>query len=195
MFGVRFNPLLQAYPSRQAWSKGIFRKEREMKEAILVLKRLTRICDVMDKTIVSFTSMLLFLMFLLAVIAIFFRYVLQNPLVWSSDILVPSFVWVALLGISVAARSSSHVIIDSFIKILSERNRKQVAVATRLVIACFCVFLAIVGFKVTLAATDSRWGVLQLPSAYIYIAFPVSFFLIFLYVVDDIFGILKMSEK
>jgi len=166
-----------------------------MKKTILVLKNLTRVCDVMDKTVVSFTSLLLFLMFLLAVITIFFRYVLENPLVWSSDILVPSFVWMALLGISVAARRSSHVMIDSFIKILPEKNRRQVAVATRLIIACFCVFLVIVGFKVTLAATDSRWGVLQLPSAYIYIAFPVSFFLMFFYVTDDIFRVLKISEK
>ena len=166
-----------------------------MKKATLVLKKLTGFCDVMDKTILSFTSVLLFLMFLLAIIAIFFRYVLQNPLVWSSDILVPSFVWVALLGISVAARSSSHVIIDSFIKILPEKNRRQVAVATQMIIACFCAFLVIVGFKVTLAAIDSRWGVLQLPSAFIYIAFPVSFFLIFLYAIDDIFKIFKISEE
>ena len=82
-------------------------------------------------------------------------------LVWSADILVPAFVWMTLLGISVAARSSSHVIIDSFIKILPEKNRKQIAVATQVIIACFCIFLVIVGFKVTLAARDSRWGVLH----------------------------------
>jgi TRAP-type transport system small permease protein len=195
MFGMRSihysRPISRVRPGVME----MFRKGREMKKAIRVLKKLTGLCDVMDKTIVSFTSALLFLMFILAVIAIFFRYVLQNPLVWSSDILVPSFVWVALLGISVAARSSSHVIIDSFIKILPEKKRKQIAVATQVVTACFCVFLVIVGFKVTLAAVDSRWGVLQLPSAYIYIAFPVSFLLIFFYVIDDIFRILKMNEK
>ena len=134
-------------------------------------------------------------MFLLAVIAIFFRYVVGSALVWSADILVPAFVWTTLLGISVAARSSSHMNIDSFIKTLSEKNRNQLAVVTQLVIACFCIFLVIVGFKVTLAARDSRWGVLMLPSAYIYIAFPVSFFLMFLYAVDDIFKILKSSAK
>ena len=87
------------------------------------------------------------------------------------------------------------MIIDSFIKTLPEKNRRQIAVATQLIIACFCMFLVIVGFKVTLAATDSRWGVLMLPSAYIYIAFPVSFFLIFCYAIEDIFKILKVSGK
>jgi len=159
------------------------------------MRKLNRLCDVMDRTITSFTSVLLFLMFLLAVIAIFFRYVLQAPLVWSADILVPAFVWMTLLGISVAARTSSHVIVDSFIKILPEKNREQIALVTRGMIACFCMFLVIVGFKVTLAARDSRWGVLMLPSAYIYIAFPVSFFLICLYAIDDMFKILKSSEK
>jgi len=158
-----------------------------MEKANLALKKLTRFCDVTDRTITSFTCVLLFLMFLLAVIAIFFRYVVGSALVWSADILVPAFVWMSLLGISVGARSSSHVIIDSFIKILTERNRKQIAVATQLIIACFSIFLVIVGFKVALAARDSRWGVLMLPSAYIYIAFPISFLLIFLYTVDDIF--------
>ncbi len=166
-----------------------------MEKAIPALKKLTRFCDVMDQAVVSFTSVLLFLMFLLAVIAIFFRYVLQAPLVWSADILVPAFVWMSLLGISVGARSSSHVIIDSFIKILPERNRNQIAVVTQGIIACFCIFLAIVGVKVTLAATDSRWGVLMLPSAYIYIAFPVSFLLIFFYSIDDVFRILRVSEN
>jgi len=165
-----------------------------MDKAVPVLKKLTRLCDVLDKAIVSFTSVLLFFMFVLAVLTVFFRYVVHHPLVWSSDILVPSFVWMSLLGISVAARSSSHVIIDSFIKILPEKNQKQIAVATQVIIACFCAFLVIAGFKVTLAAADSRWGVLQLPSAYIYIAFPVSFFLIFLYAIDNIFKIFTISE-
>ncbi len=166
-----------------------------MDKAIPVLIKLTHLCDVIDRAIVSFTSALLFLMFVLAVLAVFFRYVLQNPIIWASDILIPSFVWMSLLGISVAARTSSHVIIDSFINILPNKNRKQLAVATQAIIACFCAFLVIAGFKVTLAATDSRWGVLQLPSAYIYIAFPVSFLLIFLYAIDDIFKIFKISEN
>ena len=132
-------------------------------------------------------------MLLLSVIAIFFRYVLGNALAWTSDILLPAFVWMALLGISIAARSSSHVIIDSFIKLLREKNRKRVALVTGLIIAWFCGFLVIEGIKVSLAATESRWGVLQLPSAYIYMAFPLAFFLIFLYLIDDIFNILWSS--
>jgi TRAP-type C4-dicarboxylate transport system permease small subunit len=166
-----------------------------METAARGLNKLTRFCDWINKTIVSFTSLLLFLMLLLSVTSIFFRYVLENALTWTSDILIPAFVWMALLGISVAARSSSHVIIDSFIKLLREKSRKQIAVATRLIIACFCGFLVIEGIKVALAATNSRWGVLQLPSAYIYVAFPIAFFLIFLYVIDDIFNILRPSVK
>jgi len=160
--------------------------ENEMKKTVLISKNLTRLCDRLNEATMFISSWLLFLMFLFSCVVIFFRYALANPISWSSDILMPAFVWTSMLGISIGVRTASHMAVDSLVKLLPQSVQGAIYVATRLLMGSFCVFLVIVGANVTYAARETRWGILQWTTEFFYVAFPISFFLIFLYCLDDI---------
>jgi TRAP-type transport system small permease protein len=43
---------------------------------------------------------------------VFYRYALNDPMVWSEELLVGLFVWLVFVGASAAARTSSHIRLD-----------------------------------------------------------------------------------
>lgn len=157
-----------------------------MKRLALISEKLTRLCDLLNKTTTFIASWLLFLMFLFSCVVIFYRYAVENPLSWSSDILMPAFVWMSMLGISVGSRSASHMAVDSLVALMPHGMQSMLYVAIRLLVGSFCAFLVVVGANVTYAARETRWGVLQWTTEFFYVAFPICFFLIFLYCLDDI---------
>ena len=166
-----------------------------MKRTAQISKKLTQLCDGLNETTMFISAWLLFLMFLFSCVVIFFRYALANPISWSSDILMPAFVWMSMLGISVGSRSASHMAVDSLVKLLPQAAQGGIYVAIRLLIGSFCAFLVIVGANVTYAARETRWGVLQWTTEFFYIAFPICFFLILLYCLDDILKKIALSPK
>lgn len=151
--------------------------------------KLTLVCDWINRQIVALTAILLFMMMIFTGVAIFFRYVLVDSVVWAGDILLAGFVWVCLLGIAIAYRSSSHVEVDIFIGILPDKFRKKLLLAVHSTIFAFCAYLTFQGIRVVLDTTDMTFGVLQWPPTYFYIAFPTAFFLILLFCLDNVLSI------
>jgi len=62
--------------------------------------------DIVELYIPMFTFTGMFLLFLLA---IFFRYFLNNPLTWPYELTVIGFIWTAVLGATYTRRVHSHV--------------------------------------------------------------------------------------
>jgi len=155
------------------------------KEAFSIMLFLTRFCDWINNQVARLTASVLFLMLIFSACAIFFRYVMGNAINWAEDVILPAFVWVALLGTTVAFRVKGHIRVDSFVNLFSDYVQKQVNRLIYVTIIAFSAYLTIQGCKVVLATRSMPWGILQLPPTYFYVAFPISFFLIFLYGIDD----------
>lgn len=151
--------------------------------------KLTRICDWINRQIVALTAILLFVMLIFTGVAIFFRYVLVDSVVWAGDVLLAGFVWVCLLGIAIAYRSSSHVEIDIFTGFLPEKIRNKLLLVVHSTIFAFSAYLTFLGVLVVLDTTDMTFGVLQWAPTYFYIAFPTAFSLILLFCLDNVLSI------
>ena len=146
---------------------------------------LTRFCDWLNRQISTLTAIILFFMLILAGSAVFFRYVLGDALNWMEDVILPAFVWMGLLGTSIAFRLKGHIRVDSLMKLIPIKAREQINRLTKLTIIAFSIYLTIQGIKVVYATKSMPWGVLQLPPTYFYVAFPISFFIISIYGIDD----------
>jgi TRAP-type C4-dicarboxylate transport system permease small subunit len=151
--------------------------------------KLTQVCDWINRLLVALTAILLFVMLIFSGVAIFSRYVLAAPLVWAGDIILAGFVWLCLLGISIAYRSMSHVSIDIVVNKLPEKFRSKLLLVTHLTILAFSTYLTIQGIHVVLVTTDMTFGALQWSPTYFYIAFPTAFSLIILFCIDNVLSI------
>ena len=63
--------------------------------------------DIPEKYVSSLTFTILFVVF---VLQIFFRYVLNRPLVWPYEVTIFAFIWTAVLGACFAKRHNVHVV-------------------------------------------------------------------------------------
>lgn len=148
---------------------------------------LSSFCTWINQKVIGLTAILLFLMLIFSIIAIFWRYVLNNSITWAEDVLLPCFVWVGLLGISIAFRSKSHINVESVLKLMPSRLARILSLIVEIMITIFSGYLTLEGMKVTIATKSMPWGMLQLSPSFFYVAFPICFFLITLYGIDAIF--------
>jgi TRAP-type C4-dicarboxylate transport system permease small subunit len=63
----------------------------------------------------GFVVALFLVLFAILLSQIVFRYVLDEPLIWSDELSRYLFVWVAMLGWTLAARRRSHIAIRAFV--------------------------------------------------------------------------------
>jgi TRAP-type C4-dicarboxylate transport system permease small subunit len=151
------------------------------------INSLSSFCTWINQKIIDLTAILLFLMLIFSIIAIFYRYVLNNSITWAEDVLLPCFVWVGMLGISIAFRSKSHINVESVLKLMPFRIVKIISLIVEIMITIFSGYLAFEGIKLSIATKSMPWGMLQLSPSFFYVAFPICFFLITLYGIDSIF--------
>lgn len=63
--------------------------------------------DVPEKYV---SSLAFFTLFIVFVLQIFFRYVLNRPLIWPYEVSIFAFIWTAVLGACFAKRYNAHVV-------------------------------------------------------------------------------------
>ena len=95
--------------------------------------------DIPEKYVSSVTFSILFLVF---VLQIFFRYVLNKPLVWPYEVSIFAFIWTVMLGACFAKRHNVHVKFN----LVYDRQKPLVQLIFRLigntaVVAAFCIAL------------------------------------------------------
>ncbi|WP_208640338.1 TRAP transporter small permease [Vibrio aquaticus] len=113
------------------------------------------------------------LMFMTLVLQIVFRQVFDNPLVWSEELSMMLFVYVALLGVSSEIKDDGHVGIDLISGKLSPVLMKVVAFTISVcTLLCLVVFL-LVGIELTERKAVIEMVGLGISSGYLYGALPV----------------------
>jgi len=94
---------------------------------------------------------LLVVMFGTFILQIFFRYVLDDPLGWSEEVIITTWLWTVLWGAALTLNESEEIRFDIIYSHISERTRR--------------VFTVITGIALVL-----MYGI-SLPSAYSYVSF------------------------
>ena len=98
-------------------------------------RRLARLEDLLIMVMMATLALVLGL-------GVVLRYVFNNPLTWSEEIVVTFFVWMVMLGVPSALRSKMHIRIDILILRLSNEARRSVGYLA--CVAGLIVFLAAV---------------------------------------------------
>ena len=113
---------------------------------------------------------------IVGVIAVFFRYVLNSPLMWSEELMRFCQIYLILLGSALTVRQDGHTAIDFVQTFFLGKHPKANMVyfiITRLVcVACLVAFI-----PCSIELMDKMGGTLsaalRIPMRYIYLAFPV----------------------
>ncbi len=131
------------------------------------------------------------IMFLVMVGAIFLqvvmRYVFNNANAWSEELARYTFVWLTLLGASVAVRKTSHMKVDYFINLMPRKLVKILYIFTNALLIAFFLVVIKYGFDLVAITFKQKSAGMGMPMAYPYLALPVGAILMLMFTIESYF--------
>lgn len=109
---------------------------------------------------------------------VFFRLVLDSHLGWAEEVSRFSFVWLTFLGSASAFKHRKHMAIDFLPEFLGQRGRVLLDTLVCLVVFALVIVLIHHGYRLTLRTMTQTAPSTGVVMGYIYIAIPLSAFLI-----------------
>ena len=132
-----------------------------------------------DKLIEQVTTVICTILFaaiiIVGFVAVIFRYVINNPLMWSEEVMRFMAIWMILLGSSLTMRLDEHTSID-FIPTFFLKSGKAQAIHL-IITRALCALAMIAFFPYSIELMEKMGSALgaatRLPMRYVYLAFPV----------------------
>ena len=111
---------------------------------------------------------------IVVLLQVLMRYLFAYPNPWSEEVSRFCFIWVSLLGASLAVEHRAHFGFDQVTKALAPRAEKVVEMFARAVVLLFSLLLIATGIALMDLTMGERSPALNLPVALVYAAAPVS---------------------
>ena len=138
-------------------------------------------------TINNFEEIIALFAFIILIISmaaqVIWRYVLNNPLVWTEELGRVAFIWVSFMGASIAMKKGRHIKIDSIFNIFPERIRKLLEYFIQLLLLFFLSIVfynGLILIKKTIYGSTSAMGI---PNIIYYLPVALGSFLMIIYVI------------
>lgn len=126
----------------------------------------------LERTVIG---LLLAVMSLLAVMQVIMRYVFDNSLIWSEELIRYCFIWLVFLGTSYAAQRGSHIRLELINRFVRGRPGRWLDAFGDIVFAGLAIYLIPIG--IALIVRLMEWGeispALRIPMWIVYAAVPI----------------------
>lgn len=109
------------------------------------------------------------------------RYVFARPNPWTEELSRYAFIWLSLVGSSLATKRGAHFVLESVVQRLSPPARRMVARAVGTLVAALLLVLLVAGTLLAHEARLERSPALDLPMVWVYAALPVTMALMLLH--------------
>lgn len=103
---------------------------------------------------------------------VFCRLVLRSPLSWSEELATILFVWVAMIGASLALKRGEHFAVELLHAVLGPRARRAAGVLVGLLLVAFSLILVVKGGQMAWRNLPVRTPAMEIPRALPYAAVP-----------------------
>ncbi len=155
-------------------------------------KNMLRLLDRLEE---GFIIILLMVMMTSMAVQVFFRYILNNPLVWTEELARYLYIWIAFIGAGYGVRHRSHIELTVFFKMLSPALRKIVQIAVdSIAIICYSIVIPI-SIPLLSAQNKIKAVGLEIPMSFVMAAVPVGCSLLVLRLCLDIVDVAKGGSE
>ncbi|MCL4189158.1 MAG: TRAP transporter small permease [Rhodobacteraceae bacterium] len=103
---------------------------------------------------------------------VFFRYVLNDSLVWSEELVRYGLLWGVMLGAAVASDRHAHIALEPLKDVLAPARYRQVRVVAALLVLVFCAIVGWYAWDYLYRLRFMASPAMQLPMKYVFAAIP-----------------------
>jgi TRAP-type C4-dicarboxylate transport system permease small subunit len=101
------------------------------------------------------------------------RYIFNNSLSWSEELMRYIFIWMIFVGAAVTFRNNAHITIDFFTSLMPKKVRKVVFYIAKALVIITLLVLIPAGIDLAVRSIESLSGALQLSRFWVYLSVPV----------------------
>ena len=145
------------------------------------MKVLNGILKFFDRLAFAIVALLMGGMGIIAFAAVFFRFILSDPLPWSEEAARYMMVWVTFLGAGYAMGKGRHIGVTLFVEKLPEQVRRKVTFAAEIIIMLFLASVTVQGINLMISLRTQTSPAMDLPMILPYLAIPVGAVYMFLH--------------
>ncbi len=146
-----------------------------------MLAALDKLIKVVYKVVLAAVIAIGLVMLVVAWAHVFCRYVLNDSLTWSEELLKILLVWFCLLSTTIIAVQREHVSIVVFKEMMPKKVNMTLTFVSQVLMLVASVIVLVIGIDFVLMAGSRMTPALRLPYRYTYSAIPVAFAVLTLY--------------
>lgn len=148
---------------------------------------------ILRKFIYHFSAFTFAVVLIVAFVQVIFRYVLNNSLSWSEELMRYLFIWMFFLAMSESTRTGAHLGLDIVPDLCRKNPTANLVLQTLIDVLCilFQVFLIYFGFKISGVNMGQKSAAMLIPLGYIYAALPVGAILMMFYQIRNMIARFK----
>ena len=136
-------------------------------------------------------------MSVITLVAVFFRYVLDHPIIWSEEASRYLMVWGICIGISIATEKKAHLGIDILVSHAPPAARRFLEILSGLLLTCVYIAMLVLSvmFVSQAIVTGNLTPLLRIPFWMVYLALPIGFGLSTIRSIQVLYKIVKGDEE
>jgi|SRR5215467_1580882 TRAP-type C4-dicarboxylate transport system permease small subunit len=136
-----------------------------------MLPRLTTLGHWLRRRAENVAVALLCVMFATFIVQIFARYILNNPVGWSEEVIITTWLWTVLWGAAFILRESEEIRFDIVYSAVSERTRRVFTVLTGVAVVVLYGMSLPAAFRYVSFMKVERSAYLRIPINWLYCVF------------------------
>ncbi len=149
------------------------------------------VLDKLEKIILGILAILFAVMVIAFFYQIVLRFLFESGNSWAEELTRYAFIWMSMLGSSVATRRSRNMDVDFVVKRMPKTIKIINSIITKGLIIAFLMVIIIYGFSLVSITFKQLSPGLRVPMAYMYAAIPVGGFLMLLFTIEIIINDIK----
>jgi len=138
-----------------------------------VLCTLTKVDEVLAKGEAIILIGFVFVMTVVVSLQVIFRYVLTQPLNWSEELARYLFVWLSILGATLALQKRGHFGLEIFSRMLPQQMRRWVEFLTLFLVGALVVVILASGIELVEKTASQESPAMGIPMGWAYACLPV----------------------
>ncbi|MEK5272202.1 TRAP transporter small permease [Aeribacillus sp. FSL K6-8394] len=134
------------------------------------MKKIVAAMDVLNRGVLFLLSLWFGLVALLTLLQVIFRYIFNNPIVWSEEVIRYSMIWIVLLGTAIALRKGMLISVEIVIQSVPKTVKKIMGILVIGVNVVYLSLLSYYGIKIIITLGAQTSGSLEIPISMTYSA-------------------------